>query len=110
MNMSKNIKFFLTFVLVFISLLFVTPMFSWSRGCVGGGPDLGCVIKTTFQSYFPMHKTIVCTIWNNPGCATGTFLPGWYDEFINPVNIFILVLLFFISFKVSKKIINTTKV
>lgn len=106
MKKIKNVKMFLLFLIIFIILLAVTPMFVWQTGCGGGGLNFGCNLKTSIFMYFPMYRSIVCVVWNKPGCAYGTFLPGWYDILINPVNIMIVILLGFISFKVSKRIIN----
>jgi hypothetical protein len=103
--MKKQTKNILFTVLLFLLLLFFTPMVSKYSGCIGGGPQFGCVLGTSRRIVFPVYRTIVCLKWHKPSCAPDTFLPGWYNQLLNIENVFVVGLLIFISKYLSSKIL-----
>jgi hypothetical protein len=102
--MKQPTKVILTTLWIFLILFSLTPMVSKYSGCIGGGPEFGCVGGTTRSIEFPVYRTAVCLMWHNPGCAPNTLLPGWYDQLLNYENLLIIILLILISKSIALKI------
>ena len=105
-NKHEIAKVVLLSIVIFTFLLSITPMIILGTFCGGSGAEFGCTLKTSVQFYFPVYRTVVCKIWNEPGCAPGTFLYGWYQDLINPINILIVGIVLIISIIVSKRVMS----
>ena len=101
--MAVNIQKYVFPLILFLSLFCITPFVSKYSGCVGGGPNFGCVLGVERQLVFPAYRTVICELYHKPGCTPNTLLPGSYDQLLNYENTLVLFLLILISIRISSR-------